>query len=145
MRIRSFYVLVAGVGLLLTTSPLLAHHWFPRESDTPIKMAGTVTKLVWVNPHVSFFIDVKDEAGKVRNWEIELGSVGALVSRGWNRDALKFADAVSVDGYVVKGKPNMLVARCVQFAGGRRVFAGSHAGDLPDPAATERAVCPQSR
>ena len=145
MRIRSSCVLVEGVGLLLTTSPILAHHWFPRESDTPVQMVGTVTKLVWVNPHVSFFIDVKDEAGKVRNWEIELGSVGALVSRGWNRDSLKFADAVSVDAYVVKGKPNMAVARCVRFPSGRRVFAGSHAGDLPDPAATDRAVCPQTR
>lgn len=143
MRIRLFSVLVAGGGLLLTMSPVLAHHWFPTEYDQPVRMAGTVTRVEWENPHARFYIDVKDETGKVGNWEIELGSPGALARRGWNRDSLKFGDVVALDAFPAKGRANMAVARCVQFPDGRKVFAGSHAGDVPDPGAKERAICPR--
>lgn len=124
MRTRLFSVLVVGGGLLLTTSPVLAHHWFPRESDQPVLLTGTVTTVEWLNPHARFYIDVKDETGKVRNLEIELGSPNALVRRGWNRDSLKIGDVVTVEAFPWKGRANMAVARSVQFPDGRKVFAG---------------------
>lgn len=130
MRTMLFRVLAAGSGLLLMASPVLAHHWFPRESDQPIPIAGTVTRFEWVNPHARFYIDVRDETGKVRNWEIELGGPGALASRGWSRDLLKIGDAVAVEAFPWKGRERMAVARTVQLADGRKLFAGSHAGDF---------------
>ena len=37
-------------------------------------MTGTVTKVEWANPHARFYIDVKDDTGKVNNWDFELAS-----------------------------------------------------------------------
>ena len=86
-----FYVLVAGLGLLATAAPMMAHHSFTAEYDAakPVKLTGTVTKVEWMNPHARFYIDVKDDSGTVTNWELELGSPNALMRLGWTRHSLQ--------------------------------------------------------
>jgi hypothetical protein len=73
--------------LLLNELPVLAHHSFSAVFDDkkPIKLTGTVTKLEWQNPHTWFYIDVKDDSGKVTNWGMEMGSPNLLIRSGWNR------------------------------------------------------------
>ena len=34
------------------------------DAKKPFEMKGTITKVDWMNPHVYFYIDVKDESGK---------------------------------------------------------------------------------
>jgi len=68
---------------------------------------------------------VKNESGKVTNWEFELGSPNGLMRRGWTRNSLKEGDLVTVDGYHAKDGSNLGNARNVKLADGRKVFAGS--------------------
>ena len=49
------------------------------DSNKPITLRGAVTKMEWQNPHARFYVDVTDEAGKVTNWELELGSPNGLM------------------------------------------------------------------
>src|SRR5712692_10941718 len=97
-------VLVAGLGLLAAAVPLLAHHSFAAEYDAtkPIKLTGTVTKMEWMNPHARFYVDVKDESGKVTNWNFELGAIPVLLKQGWRKDSLKAGDQVTVEGFLAK-------------------------------------------
>src|SRR3984893_5394925 len=99
-----FYVLVAGLGLLATSAPMMAHHSFTAEYDAakPVTLTGAVTKVEWMNPHARFYVDVKDEGGKMVNWEFELGSPNGLMRQGWTRNSMKIGDSVTIDGYLAK-------------------------------------------
>ncbi|MBV8846711.1 MAG: hypothetical protein JO307_28215 [Bryobacterales bacterium] len=117
---------IAG-GLIAAALPVLAHHSFAAEYDAakPITLTGTVTKVEWMNPHARFYIDVKDDAGKVANWEFELGSPNGLMRAGWTRNSLKQGDTVTVSGSLAKDGSNLANARQVTLADGKRVFAAS--------------------
>lgn len=130
MRARAS-VLAAGVGLLLSTFPVLAHHSFEAEYDArkPIKITGTVTKVEWMNPHARFYVDVKGDDGKVINWNFELGAIPVLLKVGWRKDSLKQGDMVTVEGSLAKDGSKSANARSVMLPDGRRVFAGSSGGN----------------
>jgi hypothetical protein len=127
MKMRAALV----VALLLTGARLIAHHNFLAEFDAnkPLKLTGTVTKLEWTNPHTWFYIDVKDDAGAVSNWAMEMGSPNSLVRAGWTRSSMKIGDLITVEGFMARDKPNVGNARVVILTTtGQRLFAASSQG-----------------
>jgi hypothetical protein len=62
-----------GLSAVLGTGSLSAHHSFAAEYDSnrPLTVTGTVTKLEWTNPHARVFIDAKDDSGKIVHWDFE--------------------------------------------------------------------------
>ena len=130
MKIR-LAVIVAGLGLLLSAGPALAHHAFAAEYDAkkPIKLTGTVTKLEWLNPHTWFYIDVKDDNGKVTNWGFEMGSPNILLRAGWTRNSMNPGDVVTVEGSRAKDGSNNANVKVVTLAStGQRLFGASSQG-----------------
>lgn len=121
--------LLCGLAIVLGLSamPALAHHSFAAEYDNkkPVDLSGTVTKVEWMNPHARFYLDVKDDAGKVTNWEFELGSPNGLMRQGWTRNSMKIGDVVSVQGSMAKDGSQLANARTVKLSDGKRLFAGS--------------------
>src|ERR1700741_5342513 len=87
--------------ILFTSVAVLAHHSFDAEFDRAkqVSLTGVVTKVEWTNPHVWFWVNVKDEAtGKYVNWGCEMGSPNALQRTGWTVSTLKEGMIVSLNG-----------------------------------------------
>ena len=119
-----------AASLFTATVPVAAHHSFAAEFDATkaVRLTGTVTKIEWTNPHTYFFIDVRDESGKVTNWGLEMGSPNGLMRQGWTRTSLKVGDVVTVDGSQAKDGTKVANARNVTLADGQRLFAASSQG-----------------
>ena len=125
---KKLAVSLAGF-LLMAALPVLAHHSFSAEYDSnkQATLKGVVTKIEWMNPHARFYVDVKDDSGKVVNWEFELGAPALLMRNGWTRNSMKVGDNVIIDGSLAKDGSNLANARRVTTADGKKLFAGSSA------------------
>ena len=121
--------LLVGVVSLLCgfLTPVLAHHSLVAEYDPkqPVKITGVVTKVEWTNPHIWFFVDVKDDQGKVINWGFSGGPPGVMQRRGISRTSLKIGDMVVVEGFRARDGSNHASGGSVTFPDGRRVFTAS--------------------
>ena len=129
-------VLGTGISVLLAVSSSFAHHSFSAEFDStkPVTLKGTITKVEWTNPHTYFYLDAKDENGKVGNWAVEGGAPNVLYRQGWKPNTLKVGDQVTVVGSRAKNGSNLANAISFVLADGRCVFAGSSG---PNGSATE--------
>ena len=131
MRTR---LIALTLGLLASTAaPLLAHHSFSAEYDAnqPVKVTGVVTRVDWQNPHIWFFVDVKDDQGKVANWGFSGAPPGVLQRRGISRTAMKTGDVIVVEGFRARDGSNNGSGGKVTFADGRSVFTASNEDRAP--------------
>jgi hypothetical protein len=110
--------------------PLMAHHSFAAEFDSAkqVKLTGVVTKIDWTNPHVWFYMDVKDESGKINNWGFEMGPPHMLQGQGWTRTTMKLGDIITVQGSMAKNGSNRVNARNVTTQDGKKMGAASSEG-----------------
>lgn len=124
---RRLLVLVAGLILTLTFRPVVAHHSETAEYDStkPVKVTGTITKVEWLNPHVWFYVDVKDASGKVTTWGFSNAPPGALMRRGIMKDALKIGAEVTVEGVRARDGSNNASGRRVTYADGTNAFTAT--------------------
>ncbi len=88
-------------------------------------LTGKVSKVEWTNPHARFYLDVKDEKGRVVTWNFELASPNTLRRAGWSRTSLKEGDQITVEGSIARGGANLGNARCVTLGDGSRLFGRS--------------------
>lgn len=126
---------LVAAALAAATMPAVAHHSFAAEFDAskPIKLTGIVTKVEWTNPHVWFYIDVKDPAsGEIVNWGAEMGPPHGLQRRGWRRETLKIGEEVTVEGSMAKNGSKRMNARTVILTS-----TGGRPGEVLDAASSE--------
>ena len=123
-------ILCAAVVLAASAMPVLAHHSFAAEFDSAksVDFQGVVTKVEWMNPHVYFYVDVKDpQSGKVTNWGCEMGSPNGLTRQGWTRNTLKIGMVIRVEGSAAKDGSSVANARNVTVDGKKLGAASSEA------------------
>ena len=97
MRITfaSFAIVITA---LITGVSGFAHHSDVAYERTSIELkTATIVKVAWVNPHAIVSCDVKNDAGKVTRWTLEMGSPSAMALVGWNRNSLSAGDIVKID------------------------------------------------
>jgi hypothetical protein len=124
---RILLLLVAGLIVAMAGRPVIAHHSEAAEYDStkPVKITGVITKVEWLNPHVWFYVDVKDDAGKVTTWGFSNAPPGALMRRGITKDALRIGAEVTVEGVRAKDGSNNASGRRVIYADGTNAFTAT--------------------
>jgi uncharacterized protein DUF6152 len=133
MKARVLAVIAASIALVALAIPVFAHHSFSAEFDRNkrVSLTGIITSVKWQNPHVYFYIDVKDkDTNKVTNYGIELGSPNGVLGNGLSRDILKVGMVVSLDGSMAKDGSNKLNGSNITV-NGKRYDAASSEGITP--------------
>ncbi len=144
---RRFASLTILVGLILAARFAYAHHAFSAEfdADAPIRVAGKVTKVEWINPHAWIHVETEVE-GKALVWELEAGTPNTLLRRGLTKTLLTPGTEVTVRGYQSKDRlcdPNCKGSgRDITLPDGRNLFMGSSGTGAPrdgaDPKQSKR-------
>ena len=122
--------LIALLTAVLGGSRLLAHHSFAAEFDDkqPIKLTGTLKKVEWTNPHIWYYVEVKNPDGTTTTWALSGGAPGQLMRRGIRKEALVLGSTVNVDGFRARDGSHNGFGRSVTYPDGRNVFTAL-AGD----------------
>jgi hypothetical protein len=96
----------AALGLLsFATVTTSAHHSVAGQFDNSkrLELAGTISDVDWINPHVYIHLDVKDEKGAVTAWRLETLPTAMLRKAGLTKDMIIGGGmAVTVDAILAR-------------------------------------------
>jgi hypothetical protein len=96
----------AALGLLsLVNIAASAHHSVAGQFDSSkrLELAGTISDVDWINPHVYIHLDVKDETGAVTPWRLETLPTAMLRKAGLTKDMIIGGGmAVTVDAILAR-------------------------------------------
>ena len=127
MKIRGALGAVA-IGALVAV-PTHAHHSLDTEFDTRNcrDFTGTLARLDWQNPHLHFFMDIKDARGIVETWSFEGYSATTMARSGTAREVLldHVGQEVSVRGCLARGTARRAAATMLKLSDGRWRRAGN--------------------
>ena len=117
MKLKLLVSCALVVGLVMVCVPVFAHHGsrVSYDLDKPVTMKGTVTSLLWQNPHVFLSYNVKNDAGTVTDWGAEMAETPhQMTVRGWTKNTLKSGDEVTLTVFPSKaGAPRGLLSKLV--------------------------------
>ena len=82
---RLSLVAIVAAAIIAAAVPALAHHASQAEFDknSPKTISGVLTRVQWTNPHVRWYIDIKNEkTGEVETWMLQGSGPGAYKANG---------------------------------------------------------------
>lgn len=112
-------IVSVAVGLLMVPDRVLAHHSDAVNDQTRVvTITGTVTKVVFADPHAQIHLEVKDDKGNVAQWVCTGGGPSALRKVGWSSMTIKAGEQLTITGFPYKdGRTILLWLKLVRADG----------------------------
>jgi hypothetical protein len=64
-----------------------------------VTVKGTVTEIMWENPHPMFTLDVRGKEGKTEKWLVGGPAINRMEANGWTKTTIKPGDVITGMGY----------------------------------------------
>jgi hypothetical protein len=87
------------LALVSVAVPLSAHHSWPVSMDHLVTVKGTVTDLVWANPHPMITLEVQTNDGRTEKWQVGGPAIIRMEANGWTKTTIKPGDVITGIGY----------------------------------------------
>lgn len=117
-----------------------AHHGVANfDLDNEVELAGTVSRLAFVNPHSWLYVDARGPDGKVTAWKCELRGATVLRRSGWSEEMFAPGTQVTITGAPDRFEPNTCYLGTIVFANGTRI---DRYGQITKPGQPQRAERP---
>src|SRR5579862_9182991 len=114
------------VALILVVLPVSAHHSWPVSYDKLVTVKGTVTELVWANPHPMITVAVPTKDGKTEKWEIGGPAINRMEAAGWTKSTVKRGDTITGIGYQFSDGQKIVRLERVVLADGKELLVYGH-------------------
>ena len=115
---------VALCAAFLWAGSVSAHHALQAQFDTekPLSLEGTLSRIEWINPHAYFWFDVKDESGEVKQWGAETIGPAALRQAGFLRGPASFrvGETYTFEGFSARDGGERIFTTAIHFPDGRK-------------------------
>lgn len=104
---RTWFRMLAGVGLIVAAAPAMAHHSAAMfEEKKTITVEGVVKEFQFTNPHSWLLVDVTDKDGKVTTWGFEAEGPSTLQRAGIRPSEFPAGTRLTITGRPMKdGRP----------------------------------------
>jgi polyisoprenoid-binding protein YceI len=115
------YLLLAIPVLLLACQAAHAHHAFAAdyEEGNEGTISGTITEVVYKNPHARYYVEVTADDGSKELWDLETMNLMMLGRMGWKKDTIKVGDEVTVTGILGRNNTKRMSITTVELPSGR--------------------------
>jgi hypothetical protein len=95
LSIPALFILALAFGAV----PLSAHHSWPVNMSRLVTVKGTVTDLVWANPHPMMTLEVQTNDGHTEKWQVGGPAIIRMEANGWTKTTVKPGDVITGIGY----------------------------------------------
>ena len=103
---------------------VLLHHSLGTYDNTKlVPVTGTVTKVDWMNPHVTIQLSVKGADGKLTNQRVQIAAPGRLIKLGVDKNLFAVGSTMTFETWEQKdGNTRLPVAgRTAVLSNGTRI------------------------
>src|SRR4029450_12673156 len=97
-------VAMFSAALSITPVPAGAHHSMIAQfaTEKPVTLKGTITGLLWRNPHAAIFLHRGAAEGQVERCRVQTASTPRMMRRGLNKTDIRPGRAVIIGGYAAR-------------------------------------------
>ena len=115
--------LLVVFAAFLLVRPAEAHHAFAAdyEKGNEGTISGTITEVMFRNPHARYYLEVETEDGGTELWDLETLNLMMLGRMGWKRDTLNVGDRVTVTGILGRNNTRRMSIVTVTLPNGRTI------------------------